>query len=113
MADYEQDPQTAAALAHELEQLAASSIRRLQQVIDLPITSELDQDQARAVRAIIAAAATGLNTQLRADSLRLRAARQDLALDRLISLLRHKEKIVPHNSNGSLGDGREALRSEV
>lgn len=99
------DPQATAALAHELEDLAAASIRKLQQVVDLPITSELDQDQARAVRAITAAAGIGLNTQLRADALRLRAARQDLALDRLMAMLREKEGKVPSRSSRLLAEG--------
>lgn len=80
-------------LVEDLHGLSEDSVRLLRAVVN--DDSALDEDASRRVRAQIAAAGIGLNTQLRADALRLRAARQDMALERLIEVLREKELLVP------------------
>jgi len=78
-------------LAGKLEALTEASIDRLSLILGLP----LDVENGALLRAQTMAAAVAINAQLRADSLRLRAARADLALDRLIELMRAKEATVP------------------
>ena len=81
----------AARLAQELERLSELSISQLCAILELP----LDVENGHVLRAKTTAAMVGLNTQLRADHLRLRAARADLALERLIELMREKQLLVP------------------
>lgn len=78
-------------LARELEALTQASIERLRDVLRLP----LDVDNAAVLRAITQAAGIGLNAQLRADSMRLRALRADTALAALLALIASKEGSVP------------------
>ena len=78
-------------LAGKLEALTEASIDRLSLILGLP----LDVENGALLRAQTMAAAVAINAQLRADSLRLRAVRADMALDRLIELMRAKEGLVP------------------
>jgi len=81
----------AAALAAKLEELTEVSIDRLRAVLALP----LDVDNGALLRAVTAAASIGLNAQLRADAMRLRALRDDRALAALLALIADKERVVP------------------
>jgi hypothetical protein len=87
------DPDRSERLADELQCLSEESIAVLREV--LGDSSPLGEDASRRVRAQITAAGIGLNTQLRADALRLRAVRQDKALERLLALIATKEASTP------------------
>jgi len=78
-------------LAEALERLSEISIEQLIEILRLPI----DLENGHLLRAKTTAAMVGLNTQLRADHLRLRAAREDKALERLIALMQEKQLSVP------------------
>lgn len=86
-------PDQSNALATKLEALTDLALDKLDEV--LRMTEPLDEDAARLVRSHTAAAAVTLNAQLRADALRMRAARQDKALEHLIELIAAKEATVP------------------
>jgi hypothetical protein len=60
-------------------------------VLALPI----DDSNSALLRAQSAAAGIAINAQLRADSLRMRSAREDKALDRLCKLIEEKALVVP------------------
>lgn len=78
-------------LAQDLEGLSELSIKQLRMILELP----LDAENGSLLRAKTNAAAVALNTQLRADALRLRAAREDKALERLVALIEAKRLVVP------------------
>lgn len=78
-------------LARKLETLTEKSIDTLMGVLSLPI----DADNGALLRALTAAANTGLNAQLRADAMRLRALREDSALAALLALIATKEGSIP------------------
>lgn len=80
-------------LATKLEALTDLALDKLDEV--LRRTDPLDEDDGRLIRSQTAAAAVTLNAQLRADALRMRAARQDKALEHLIELIAAKEATVP------------------
>lgn len=89
-------------LAHALEGISGQAIDWIAKVLSLPIDTEC----APLLRAQSAAAMTALNTQLRADALRLRAAREDKALEALLFRIAEQERRIPHKA--SL-DGSPAL----
>jgi hypothetical protein len=80
-----------AQLAGKLEELTEASIDKLMDVLRQPV----DVENGPLLRALTSAAAVGLNAQLRADSMRLRALRHDTALAALLALIAAKEVIVP------------------
>jgi hypothetical protein len=81
------------ALATKLEAVTVLALDKLDEV--LRRTEPVDEDEARLVRSHIAAATVAVNAQLRADAIRMRAARTDKALERLIELIATKEGTVP------------------
>lgn len=92
-------------LAADLERVASKALTWLDEVLGKPI----DEENAPLLRAQSSAAMTALNTQIRADSLRLRAQRQDAALDRLLAQIAAQEGRIPKTegrpaSTKSLGD---------
>ena len=78
-------------LARSLEALTAEAIAALRAVLRLPV----DADNGAVLRAITAAAGIGLNAQLRADAMRLRALREDKAIAALLEVIRSQEGKVP------------------
>lgn len=86
-------PDQSNVLATKLEALTDLALDKLDEV--LRRTDPLDEDDGRLVRSQTSAAAVALNVQLRADSLRMRAARHDKALERLIELIAAKETTTP------------------
>lgn len=78
-------------LAQDLEIITGKALKWAGEVLDLPI----DDEKPGLLRAQAAAMQAALNTQLRADALRLRAALGDKALESLIKLMREKELSVP------------------
>jgi hypothetical protein len=78
-------------LASKLDILTEASIDKLMEVLALPV----DAENGASLRAQTSAANTGLNTQLRADAMRLRALREDKALVALLALIATQERIVP------------------
>jgi hypothetical protein len=87
--------ETTSRLAKALEGVSELSITKIREILELPVGTPIDEDAGRLLRAHISAAAVALNTQLRADALKLRAARDDMALERLIATIRLKEGSVP------------------
>ena len=85
-------------LAGKLEGLSEAAIDKLLAILQLPVDSE----NGHLLRAHVGAAHTALHTQLRADALRLRAQRDDKALEALIGILRQKEQKVPSHPVGLL-----------
>lgn len=85
------DPDRAARLAQQLEDVSEKSLDWLGKVLVLPI----DEDNSALLRSQAAAANIALNIQVRVDTLRLQAQRQDKALERLIKLIAEKERTVP------------------
>lgn len=79
-------------LAQELEDVSGLALAWARAVLTMPIDPELPS----LMRAQMGAATTALNTQIRADALRLRAERSDKALERLVNLIASKERTVPH-----------------
>src|SRR5262249_16708121 len=77
--------------AAKLEALTEASIDRLREVLRLPI----DADNGALLRAIVGAAGTAINAQLRADAMRLRALREDKALAALLASIAAMEGKVP------------------
>jgi hypothetical protein len=78
-------------LARKLEGLTEASIDKLREVLALPV----DADNGATLRAFVGAAGVALNAQLRADSMRLRALREDRALAALLALIAQQEGKVP------------------
>ena len=78
-------------LAEALERLSELSITQLREILSSP----LDLENGSLLRAKTTAAAVALNTQLRADALRLRAAREDRALEVLLERIEAKRECVP------------------
>lgn len=99
------DTAAATKLAQQLENVSGSALEWLRQVLALPIDPELPA----LMRAQSSAAMTALNTQLRADALRLRAQRDDKALKRLIDLIERKRHSVPHSGTESVSQPLHSL----
>lgn len=78
-------------LAGKLEALTEVAIDKLSTILSAP----LDVENGPLLRAQTTSAAVALNAQLRADALRLRAARADQALERLLAVIAAKEPTVP------------------
>lgn len=78
-------------LAEKLQALTEAAIDKLSAVLAEPI----DVENGALMRAQTTSAAVALNAQLRADALRLRAARADRTLERLLELIANKELTVP------------------
>ena len=74
--------------------LASATQAGLDWIRDILARSAQDGDSAL-LRAQSAAAGIAINAQLRADSLRMRSAREDKALDRLVRLMQEKALTVP------------------
>ena len=94
-------------LARDLAAVTQSSLDWIGELLALPI----DDSNSALLRAQSAAAGIAINAQLRADSLRMRSAREDKALDRLVRLMQEKALVVPNTlvesqprTVGSLGD---------
>ena len=85
-------------LAHELEEANALALAWIKKILLEPI----DVEAGDLLRAQAAASGLALNTQLKADDMRLRAVRADKALERLMNALREKEQIVPTSAVGLL-----------
>ena len=99
-------------LARDLASATQSGLDWLRDVLVQPV----DCSNSALLRAQSAAAGIAINAQLRADSLRLRSAREDKALDRLVRLMAEKALTVPAIANDSqlpslrsLGDVSPAL----
>lgn len=88
------DAAAASKLAQDLEDASGLALDWLRRVLAVPI----DEEAGPLLRAQASAAQTVLNTQLRADALRLRSMRQDKVLETLAKLLREKEALVPADS---------------
>lgn len=97
MTDVSQPIAAGTRLADQLEVVSEKSLKWLKEVLDRPI----DEENSALLRAQSSAANIALNTQLRADALRLRAQRNDNALKTLIELIAAKEQSVPSVMNGS------------
>ena len=78
-------------LAGKLDELTEASIDKLMEILRCPV----DVDNGPLLRALASAAGTGLNAQLRADAMRLRAMREDKTLAALLALIAAKEEVVP------------------
>jgi len=74
--------------------LAVATQAGLDWIKDILARTAEDGDSAL-LRAQSAAAGIAINAQLRADSLRMRSAREDKALDRLVRLMAEKALVVP------------------
>lgn len=105
MTDVSQPMPTNARLAAKLEQVSEKSLKWLEDVMDLGI----DVENSALLRAQSAAANIGLNTQLRADALRLRAMREDKALKTLQDLIARKELSVPRMVSESCSPSQGSL----
>lgn len=79
------------ALAAQLEALTGLAMDKLKEMLSEP----LDVENGPLMRTQAAAAGIALNAQLRADALRMRAARHDRALEALIAVIQSKEGSVP------------------
>jgi hypothetical protein len=85
------DTIAAGKLAQDLENVSGLALRRLADILDLP----LDIENGALLRAVTTAANIALNTQTRVDALRLRAQRDDKALKELLNLIAAKEQTTP------------------
>lgn len=103
------DQISAGKLAQELEDASKLSLDWLKAVLSVP----LDRENSPLLRAQSAAANIALNTQLRADALRLRAQREDKALERLMKLIREKEQSLPQNLIESRNYSNELLENAL
>ena len=99
-------------LATDLAGVTQSSLDWIRDILALGV----DDTNSALLRAQSAAAGIAINAQLRADSLRMRSAREDKALDRLVRLMQEKALTVPAIANDSqlpslrsLGDVSPAL----
>ena len=81
-------------LARDLAGATQSGLDWLRDVLGQPV----DCSNSALLRAQSAAAGIAINAQLRADSLRLRSAREDKALDRLVKLMAEKALTVPQTA---------------
>lgn len=88
-------------LAKQLEQVSGKALTWLDDVLSQPV----DPECGSLLRAQASAAQTALNAQLRADAQRMRAERQDRALERLIEAIRSQEGLVPKTEGRSLSTG--------
>ena len=78
-------------LARDLAGVTQSSLDWIRDILALGV----DDTNSALLRAQSASAGIAINAQLRADSLRLRAAREDKALERLVKLIAEKALTVP------------------
>ena len=78
-------------MARDLATVTQAGLDWLGDVLGQPV----DCTNSALLRAQSAAAGIAINAQLRADSLRLRSAREDKALDRLVRLMAEKALVVP------------------
>lgn len=85
------DAITAGKLAQDLENVTERALAWLGDVLRLPI----DEENSALLRAQSAASGIAINAQLRADALRLRAQRDDKALETLMKLIAAKELTTP------------------
>lgn len=83
--------QTAGKLAQDLENVSGLAIERLADILREPV----DIENGALLRAHTSAANIALNTQVRVDALRLRAQREDKALETLMELIAAKERTTP------------------
>lgn len=106
------DTIAAGKLAQDLENVTESALTWIKDVL----ARGIDEENSALLRAQSSASNIAINAQLRADALRLRAQRDDKALETLIKLVAQKEQLVPQNTkescappNGSLDHGLAAL----
>ena len=78
-------------LAHDLAGATQLSLDWIRAVL----TAGLDEGNSALLRAQSAAAGIAINAQLRADQLKMRSAREDKALERLVKLIQDKALTVP------------------
>lgn len=78
-------------LAGKLEAVTEQALDKLSALMSEPV----DVENGSLLRAQVTACAVAINAQLRADSMRLRALRQDTALAALLALIASKEKGIP------------------
>lgn len=78
-------------LAGKLSDVTERALDKLSELLAVPI----DVENGSLLRAHATAAAVAINAQLRADSMRLRAAREDRAMAALLALIAAKEDHVP------------------
>ena len=78
-------------LAQQLENVSELALDWLKGVLSMPIDTECGP----LLRAQSSAAMTTLNTQIRADALRLRAQRVDKTIEKLLDTIREQEARVP------------------
>ncbi len=78
-------------LSQALEELSRLSIEKLKEIVQL----EIDEENGQLLRAICAAANTALNTQVRADAIKLQHFKSDKTLELLLKLISDKQELVP------------------
>ena len=78
-------------MPRDLAVAAQSGLDWLRDILGQPV----DCSNSALLRAQSAAAGIAINAQLRADSLRMRSAREDKALDRLVRIMQEKALTVP------------------
>ena len=78
-------------LATDLAKATQHGLDWLREILALPI----DDSNSALLRAQSAAAGIAINAQLRADSLRMRSAREDKALAELVRVMQEKALTVP------------------
>lgn len=95
-------------LAEKLDGLSEAAIDKLREVIDRPAGDEVGEDEGRLLRAQVAASLGALNTQVRVDAMRMRVAREDKALEKLLAIIASKETVVPCDVRPALGLASDA-----